>query len=208
MSRTNRTARSGPSGYQITYAVLRETLRSTLRDGMEPGAGTADSIQYRASAALYALLAAHQVDRRGRCRSCRRRGVLLARWSRCRIYVNASYWLRHPGQAVLHSHLVRELNQDTSWPSHGGQGSPDRCARNTNVLLAIEPTQTPAIPFNRPVAPPPGTAGLRSRRGRGGRRPPVPPWPTTRGIPPWQAARDTHVDLGPSTSPRRVGRWP
>ncbi|MGH3925386.1 MAG: hypothetical protein ACRDTT_21435, partial [Pseudonocardiaceae bacterium] len=58
----------------------REALHGVVVAAMESSTGAAggvDSIQSRACAALYALLMAHPVDRRGRCRSCRRPGAVL-----------------------------------------------------------------------------------------------------------------------------------
>ena len=109
MFTTRKTARSAPSVYQTTYALLRETLRGVLRGGVKPcGSGTG-SIQYWACAALYELLDAHPVDQRGRCRSCRRQGVLVARRGRCHVYTNASYWLHYSDQALPLPHLASEV---------------------------------------------------------------------------------------------------
>ena len=61
-----------------------------------------------AVAALDSLLAAHPLDRRGRCRSCQRPGWLGRRRRVCPIYVEARYWLRQPTHRV-HAHLTSEL---------------------------------------------------------------------------------------------------
>ncbi|MGH4000231.1 MAG: hypothetical protein ACRDTJ_22540, partial [Pseudonocardiaceae bacterium] len=84
-------------------------MRSAVRAAMESEANDAvGSMGCRASAALDALLAAHPVDRVGRCGSCRRPGALLGRRRRrCLIYLTVRYWLRQPDE-VLRSHLANE----------------------------------------------------------------------------------------------------
>ncbi|MGH3825711.1 MAG: hypothetical protein ACRDQX_00845 [Pseudonocardiaceae bacterium] len=81
-----------PSVYHATYAQLQETLRGVLRGGVKPAGSETAAIQYWACAALFELLNAHPVDQRGRCRSCRRRGL---GETRCLVYANASYWLHY-----------------------------------------------------------------------------------------------------------------
>ena len=92
---------------------LREALHSVLVAAVEasPGAaGGIDSIQSRACAALYVLLMAHSVDRRGRCRSCRRPGAVLGlRRRRCRVHGEARFCLLQQPAEVLRSRLVCEL---------------------------------------------------------------------------------------------------
>ncbi|MGH3922759.1 MAG: hypothetical protein ACRDTT_07815 [Pseudonocardiaceae bacterium] len=62
--------------HQTAHAMLHRELREGLLDvGGWPGSGGFGSVAYRASAALYALLLEHAVDRRGCCWSCRRPGV-------------------------------------------------------------------------------------------------------------------------------------
>lgn len=98
---------------QATHRLMREALCSDLRDAVEAGSldgGETSSIRCRACAVLYMLLCDHPVDRRGRCRSCRRTGAMLGRRRRtCRIYLEASFWLRQPDEVVL-GHLASELN--------------------------------------------------------------------------------------------------
>ncbi|MGH3755272.1 MAG: hypothetical protein ACRDRP_21770, partial [Pseudonocardiaceae bacterium] len=59
---------------------LHQALHGVLVAAVASGPGGPsgiDSVQSRACAALYALLVAHPVDRRGRCRSCRHPGAVL-----------------------------------------------------------------------------------------------------------------------------------
>lgn len=107
----SKAVKPGPSAYQTTYALLCEAMRRLLRDVVEAGCGgRIGSVEYRASGALYALLAAHSVDRRGRCRACRRRGIVVGRGNRrCRVYVEANYWLHYPEMMLLRQ-LASELN--------------------------------------------------------------------------------------------------
>lgn len=106
-----KTVKPGPSAYQTTYALLCEAMRRILGDAVESGCGgPLGSVEYRASGALYTLLAAHPVDRRGRCRACWRRGVVVGRGNRrCRVYVEANYWLHYPEMMLLRQ-LADELN--------------------------------------------------------------------------------------------------
>ncbi|MGH3939700.1 MAG: hypothetical protein ACRDTG_13930, partial [Pseudonocardiaceae bacterium] len=68
--------------YQTSYHLLREVMRDVLGAVAKSGAGARDgmgSASWRACAALYFLVEEHPVDRRGRCRSCRRPGAVLGR---------------------------------------------------------------------------------------------------------------------------------
>ena len=97
------------SAHQTSHDHLRGMLRGAVRAAAESEPnGAVGSMECRASAALDALLAAHPVDRVGRCRSCRRPGALLGcRRRRCLIYLTVRYWLRQPDE-VLRSHLAGE----------------------------------------------------------------------------------------------------
>ncbi|MGH4007579.1 MAG: hypothetical protein ACRDTH_05320 [Pseudonocardiaceae bacterium] len=112
---------------EITHHML-DTLRDVLLAAVtaRPAAdGGIGSIQLRACAVLYMLLHDHTLDRRGRCRSCRHPCALLGkRRRRCRIYVEASFWLRQPDDVVLR-HLTSELNHRPT-PAPG----PGRMARS------------------------------------------------------------------------------
>lgn len=65
---------------------------------------------FRACAALYGLLLDHPIDEWGRCRSCRRPGLVLgARWQSCRVYRKAKLCLHQPDDVLLLSLLAHEL---------------------------------------------------------------------------------------------------
>ena len=88
-----------PNVHQTSHELLRETLRGAMGAavGSERGDGGIGSIPWRASAALYALLGAHPVDRRGRCRSCHGLRALLGRGRRiCRVLVVARSTCTNP----------------------------------------------------------------------------------------------------------------
>ena len=122
--------RMNPTRYQTEHGLLREMLRRFLVATAQspPGGAGCDQVVCGAVAALDSLLAAHPVDRRGRCRSCRRRR-LLGRGV-CLVYVKAHYWLRQPAHRVQ-AHLVSELGVDVAAPS--GAGDPEA----TKVLTGV-----------------------------------------------------------------------
>ncbi len=119
----------GMSVHQTSYDMLRESLRDGLVTAVEPRNANVgcESVHYRATAALYALLGGHPIDRRGRCRCCHGPRALLARRRRiCHVYVAVRYYLHQPDQVLLH-HLASELEQ-SSFPA-GGRSAPSRpCA--------------------------------------------------------------------------------
>ncbi|MGQ0776775.1 MAG: hypothetical protein ACT4NY_20540, partial [Pseudonocardiales bacterium] len=89
-------------------AVLRGLLVETVQAGRR-AAGGIGTVPCQAIAALYMILMNHPVDRRGRCRSCRRPGALLGRHRRrCRVNGEASVWLHQPAE-FLRGQLAREL---------------------------------------------------------------------------------------------------
>ena len=92
---------------QISYRLVCHALRQALQAGPNAASGI-DSIRYRAAAALYTLLLDHPLDRRGRCRSCRRCGAMIGPRRRpCRIHLRASYWLlRQPDAPAAPWHLA------------------------------------------------------------------------------------------------------
>lgn len=104
--------RRGPSVQQTNHRVMCEVLRGVLREALDPGGGDGlpvGSVPCRAVATLYMLLLNHPVDRRGRCRSCRRPGAVLGgRWRRCRMHGEAALWLTQPA-GFLAAHLTREV---------------------------------------------------------------------------------------------------
>lgn len=102
----HRTGRPGmnPDLHQIEHGLLRELLRRFLvaELGCSHGGGIRQ-VGCGASAALDSLLAAHPVDRRGRCRLCRGRGWLGRRRRVCMVFRKAHYWLRQPPGQLLAS---------------------------------------------------------------------------------------------------------
>ncbi|MGH3901122.1 MAG: hypothetical protein ACRDTA_23310, partial [Pseudonocardiaceae bacterium] len=136
-------------------ALLRAALRAAVESG--PGSeGGIDSIQHRACAALYVLVTAHSVDRRGRCRLCRHPGAVFGfRRRHCRVHGEARVWLGQP-EWFLRSRLINELGltdvppaQDSATPTAAGDPG------DTDVMPGIEPdpsdprsepVQTPAVP--------------------------------------------------------------
>jgi hypothetical protein len=128
---------------QTSHRLLCDALRETLHAG--PGAveGPA-SIRYRASAVLYLLLLDHPIDRRGRCRSCRRSGTMIGLRRRpCRVLARASYWLLHQPDDTLLSRLANEVIADSA-ASPGARSSPDRS--DLTVTAPIDPSDTDVLP--------------------------------------------------------------
>lgn len=101
------------SAHQTSYQLLCQMLRGALRDTVRStrdGSGGISSVGCRAVAVLYGLLLDHPVDRRGRCRSCRRPGEVLGlRRRRCRVHRKTHFYLHHPDDAFLLGHLAREV---------------------------------------------------------------------------------------------------
>ncbi|MGH3987302.1 MAG: hypothetical protein ACRDTZ_08285 [Pseudonocardiaceae bacterium] len=160
-----------PSAPEASYAWLCERLRGVLVDTVLAGHGAEGigSVPSQASAALYALLRGHPVDRWGRCRSCRRPGAVLGfRRRRCRVHAETRFWLLQQPTEFLHSRLVCELGltdlspaQSSATPTAAGDPG------DTDVLPGIEPdpsdprtepVQTPAVP------PPPSRRYPRAGR--------------------------------------------
>jgi hypothetical protein len=101
--------------YQTSYELLRETLRDALATAAGSGRGGIDSTTCRASAALYALLGEHSVDRRGHCRCCRGLRALGRRRRACRVLVAARFYLYQPEDLLLRL-LASELTQPATPP--------------------------------------------------------------------------------------------
>ncbi|MGH3599689.1 MAG: hypothetical protein ACRDQH_05325, partial [Pseudonocardiaceae bacterium] len=154
MSSTTEATASAPSAHQTSHGWLCEVLRGAVQAeaASGPGIGT---IECRATAALNALLAAHPVDRRGRCRSCRRPGAWWGRGRRtCLIYWTVHYWLLQPVEALpfrLNPELQVHMDVTDALPRSSCHPSDPR----------TEPFQTPAVPPPLPPrrVPPGGTAG-------------------------------------------------
>jgi hypothetical protein len=144
---------------QTSHRLISEALGDELRQAVQAGpsvADQADSIRYRVSAVLYLLLREHSIDRRGRCRSCRRPGAMMTiRRQPCRILIKARYWLlRPPEEAQLLSLLAAELPasppsspsaSQAHRPIHSG---PDKQGRDS---ASATPT---CCPPSRPVHQP------------------------------------------------------
>ncbi len=132
---------------QAIHRAMSEALYGDLRDAVESGSlegGGTGSIRCRACFVLYLLLCDHPVDRRGRCRSCRRPGAVLGQRHRtCRIHAKTSFWLRQPDDMVLR-HLARELNHRPA-PAPGTGGRPDRC-HPTQPAATRDPDATEVVP--------------------------------------------------------------
>ncbi|HSL08652.1 MAG TPA: hypothetical protein VK887_11875 [Pseudonocardiaceae bacterium] len=137
-----------PNAYQSEHDQLREMLRRFLVAEVQSPRGCGQ-VGCGAGAALDSLLAAHPVDQRGRCRSCRHSGLL--RRGVCRVYVKAHYWLRQPTDR-MQAHLAAELGVDV--PAPPGVADPEA----TEVLPRVaddpptDPLQTPAVPPS-PIPP-------------------------------------------------------
>lgn len=127
--------------HQTSYELLRETLRDALAAAAGSGRGGIGSTTCRASAALYALLGEHPVDRRGRCRCCR--GPWALRWCRvCRVLVAARFYLYQPEDLLLRL-LASELAQHvTSSPTADAALGADRAP---GALLG-DPDATDVLP--------------------------------------------------------------
>ncbi len=151
--------RSGPSVYQTSHDLLCQMLRKVLVDVVQAGCGAAGgigSVECQAVATLYMLLMDHPIDRRGRCRSCRRLGAVFGpRWRRCRVFGKANVWLHQPDEALLLPLLVDELGlgrraRSATVVASGRVSASD--LDDTDMLPAIaadrltEPLQTPAVP--------------------------------------------------------------
>ncbi len=107
---------------QTSYRLVCDALRQAVAAGPSAASGI-DSIRYRAAAVLYTLLLDHPLDRRGRCRSCRRSGALIGPRRRpCRIHLRASYWLLcQPDATAAPRHLADALSAvPDGWLVSGG----------------------------------------------------------------------------------------
>jgi hypothetical protein len=155
--------RSGPSVCQTNHALLCRLLRKILIDGAQAGCdadGGIRSVQFRASAALYALLLAHPLDQQGCFRSCPSPSAVFGYRRRCWVHRQTSYWLRQPAD-FLHSRLANEWGLAApSLPSVAlrptgttAAGRPIRMAltRCPRSRPPIQPLQTPVVPSTPPL---------------------------------------------------------
>ncbi|MGH3903853.1 MAG: hypothetical protein ACRDTE_06655 [Pseudonocardiaceae bacterium] len=158
--------------YQTSNELLRETLGEVLLAAVRAGPGAAggiSSVSCRAVAALYLVLLNHPIDRRGRCRSCRRVGAVFGRrYRRCRVHSCVDFWLHQPDEGVLLGHLVSELNQQLP-------RQPESLSRTPAL------PSPPSLPGGSPRAgrPDPDHGGAGEPRPR---TPPAPPWPIRRSV--------------------------
>lgn len=107
---------SGPTVHQTSYTLMCELLSRVLHvvlDSARKGDSDALSVEQRACAGLFTLLLDHPVDRRGRCRSCRRPGTVFGwRRRRCGVHRTAGHWLHQPHVGLLLRNLAHELRHD------------------------------------------------------------------------------------------------
>lgn len=163
--------RRGSSVRQTHHRVMCEVLRGILREALDPGGGDrlpVGSVPCRAVATLYMLLLNHPVDRRGRCRSCRRPGAVLGgRWRRCRVHGEAALWLTQPAD-FLAAHLTRELGPaggvETRLPGRGPALGPE--ATGVPPRTPADPDGPPTTPQSPAASPPPLLPGGLPRAGR------------------------------------------
>jgi hypothetical protein len=150
-----------PPVHQTEHGLLCEVLRGFLIGTVvsSRGADGCGRAGYGAGAALYSLLAAHPVDGRGRCRSCRGRRWWGRRRQVCLVFLTAHYWLRQPSH-IVQAHLVAELGIDGATP----RGAADPEATEVPGWVEphcgdsrAEPCQTPAV--LSPLSPGPRGAG-------------------------------------------------
>lgn len=163
----------GCTVYQTSYGLVRERLRGVLGAVVESGPGAEHgmgSVSWRPCAALYSLVEGHPVDRRGRCRACRRPGALLGRVRRrCQVRVWSCFWLHQPDETLLLDLLARELVDQHPEPSPGagkradgsrsGQGAPVAGPDTTEVLPRIDLDQDDPFPRAPTVPRPPLSGG-------------------------------------------------
>jgi hypothetical protein len=167
--------------YQTRYRLLVELLRRFLVAAVESGdPARVCSVACQAVATMYTLLLGHPVDRRGRCRSCRRPGAVVGLGRRrCRVFIGAGFYLLSSGE-FLCSHLARELGlpgpptrEADDLPEPGDSaGVASAVAPETGVLPAVAPgARDPGSPekSGRPELDCGGARtfpnGTRSRRG-------------------------------------------
>lgn len=142
--------------YETSHDPLCRMLRKALVEVVQAGPGSAGmigSVLCRSVATLYTLLLDHPIDRRGRCRSCRRPGAVFgSRWRHCRVYGEANLWLWQLDEALLQRLLAHELGLAAAPPPAAPGGAPARNPDDTDVLPAItadppaQSLQTPAVP--------------------------------------------------------------
>ncbi|MGH3908288.1 MAG: hypothetical protein ACRDTE_29510 [Pseudonocardiaceae bacterium] len=153
----------GPSVHQTSHHLICEALGGVLRSAVDPrrgDRGVVGSVPGRAVVALYMLVMAHPVDRRGRCRSCRRPGAVFGwRWRHCRVYGEASVWL-HQSAEFVGVQVARELGLAAPRPGPAGEESAEGAAPSADADATLLPRivadrdhrpttpQSPAVPHS------------------------------------------------------------
>lgn len=122
---------------QASHGRLCDELREWLSSAMEPSARDgSEPTQWRAGAVVYSLLRDHAIDRKGRCRLCRRPSAIFGRRRRrCQVHIAANFYLRQPEQFVR-SHLSGELDWEAHHP--GKPLRPQRAAGRIVLSLMGE----------------------------------------------------------------------
>jgi hypothetical protein len=146
----------GQTVHQISHHLMCDALSETLRQAVRARPSAAEgisSIGCRATAVLYSLLLDHPIDRRGRCRSCRRRHEdALLGIRGCRIHLTAGYWLLfRADKTILLSHLACELGLADARPPRArppGAGNPR--ARSLLTVTARGAPHDTDVPPDRP----------------------------------------------------------
>ena len=164
-------ARRGASVQQTSHRLMCDALRGVLQEAVDSGGGdriAVGSVPCRAVAGLYMLLLNHPVDRRGRCRSCRRPGAVLGgRWRRCRVHGEAALWLNQPAE-FLGAQLIRELGLNSSDDACAHETALASSLDNSDVLprMIAESDDPPPTPQSPAALPPPFLPGGFPRAGR------------------------------------------
>lgn len=141
-----------PTVHQTSHVLLSERLRGFLvtGSGSSRSASECGGVGAGAGAALYSLLAAHPVDRRGRCRLCRGPGWLGRRRRVCLVFLKAHYWLGQlPGQ--LPAQLARELGTDLSPLPFAADSQIPQVQAGITADPCGDPSRTPAVPRPLPL---------------------------------------------------------
>lgn len=147
-----------PSVFQIAHATVRRDLRTELLRAAS--ATEFGSVVFRATAALYALLLEHAIDRQGRCYMCRQPASMVGpRRRQCTIYPLAQHWIHQPGTRLAAS-LNRELGLPAP-PPPGTTGPVDRqqlritgrTSTNGTDHLPHQPTELDTTDALTPIAP-------------------------------------------------------
>lgn len=102
-----------PVACHASYSFMCQALRGFLVDVVESrDHDVVDTIAFRASATLYAMLLNHPIDEKGRCRSCRRSAAGFGRRRRrCRVHLLTGLHMLYSGDFLL-SYVAGELGLD------------------------------------------------------------------------------------------------